>query len=60
MIREVYALPEIVAGQWNVSSVISTSTKHESARGGLQFPSGIMVASPNFLATNLQVAGAGR
>lgn len=41
-----------------MSGVISTSTEHEPARGGLQFASGIMVAGSDFLAVYLQVAAA--
>lgn len=33
--------------------------KHELARGGLQFPSGVVVARPDFLATHLEVAASG-
>lgn len=54
------ALPEIVAGQGNVSSVISTSAQHQSARGGLELASGVVVARPDFLAADLQVAAARR
>lgn len=33
--------------------------KHELARGGLQFPSGVVVARPDFLAVHLEVAASG-
>lgn len=57
-VYEVSTLPEIVTGQRDVSSVISTSTEHEPARGRLQFASGIVVAGSDFLAVRLQVAAA--
>lgn len=42
-----------------MSSVVSTSTKHELARGGLEFPPGVVVASPHFLAVHLEVTASG-
>lgn len=42
-----------------MSSVVSTSTKHELARGGLEFPPGVVVASPHFLAVHLEVTAPG-
>lgn len=33
--------------------------KHELARGGLEFPSGVVMASPDFLATHLEVTASG-
>ena len=33
--------------------------KHELARSGLEFPSGVVVASPDFLAIHLEVTASG-
>lgn len=52
-------LPEVVAGQGNVSGVVSAATQHEPARRGLGLAPGVVVARADLLAAHLEVAAVG-
>jgi len=52
------AIPEVVTGEGNVSSVVSATAQREPAGRGLGLAPGVVVTCPDLLAAHLEVAAA--